>query len=207
MSAIDERILSAWAIIARAHRIGPSPANAERIARVVEHAAVVRDEAIVLRDEVMTDRDAQRVRAEAAEAEVARLRAQVAQYEADARDAAGELLVAIPTPGTDAARVMVASRIMRGQRDALADAARLRAIVEGRTIAPSDAEIAAHAAAGGWWLLHSLGSHPGASSLAALALDAEQAQRAARVQRDRGEGAHRWHAMLDGRPCPWPVAP
>jgi len=89
----------------------------------------------------------------------------------------------------------------------LADRNALRAIVEGRTIAPSDAEIEAHAAAGGWWLLHSLGSHPGASSLAALALDAEQAQRAARVQRDRGEGAHRWHAMLDGRPCPWPVAP
>ena len=64
---------------------------------------------------------------DALRAEVAALRAAIAQYEADARDAAGELLVPIPTPGTDAAKVMVASRIMRGQRDeARAELADLR---------------------------------------------------------------------------------
>lgn len=113
--------------------------------------SVARDAPHAGRAEVMTedvrrviaDLDAATARAEAAEAEVARLRANVEQYEADARDAAGELLVAIPTPGTDAAKVMVASRIMRGQRDAArAEVARLRAAM-GRTVPPTDAEWAA----------------------------------------------------------------
>ena len=52
-----ERIADAWARIARAHRVDPSPANAERIASLVECAAAVRDEALAMRDALRVDLD------------------------------------------------------------------------------------------------------------------------------------------------------
>lgn len=80
-------------------------------------------------------------------------------------------------------------------RDGLAECERLRAIVEGRTTPPTDAEIAAHWRSGGAWLF------------------------ACRVIRDAAEArlsaaqhAVPWLTMpwialdADGRPCAWPVA-
>ncbi len=52
-----------------------------------------------------------------AEAELARVRAELETRQEDDRLAAGELLVPLPTPGTDAARMMRANVLMRRQRD------------------------------------------------------------------------------------------
>jgi hypothetical protein len=43
--------------------------------------------------------------------------AQLAEARRDVIEAVGELLVPVPEPGTDAARVMIAGRIMRRERD------------------------------------------------------------------------------------------
>jgi hypothetical protein len=47
------------------------------------------------------------------------LRAELGEARRDVELAAGELLVAMPEPGTDMARVMIANSIMRRERDAL----------------------------------------------------------------------------------------
>ena len=46
------------------------------------------------------------------------LNAELAQYNQDMKDAAGELLVEMPRPGTDMAKVMIANRLLRNERDA-----------------------------------------------------------------------------------------
>ena len=50
-----DRILGAWESIARAYRVDPSPANAERIATLATCAADVRDDALALRDAALAD--------------------------------------------------------------------------------------------------------------------------------------------------------
>ena len=72
--------------------------------------------------------------------------------------------------------------------------AALRAIVDGRTVPPTDEEIAAHWRAGGTWL------HQGVVVLRGV----EETQRAASEHRRMGM-ALRWVAVLDGRPTAWPV--
>jgi hypothetical protein len=47
------------------------------------------------------------------------LRAELAEARRDVELAAGELVVAMPKPGTDMARVMIANAMMRRERDAL----------------------------------------------------------------------------------------
>ena len=82
------------------------------------------------------DRDAQRTRAEAAEAEVADVTRE--------RD----------TARREAALSAAERDTLRSLTDALRESdARLRAIVAGRTVAPTDDERSAHEATGGGWLL------------------------------------------------------
>jgi hypothetical protein len=50
---------------------------------------------------------------------VDKLEAELGEARRDVELAAGELLVAMPEPGTDMARVMIANSIMRRERDAL----------------------------------------------------------------------------------------
>lgn len=81
---------------------------------------------------------------------------------------------------------------------------RLREIVEGRTAPPADAEVAAHIATGGRWLVSSRGEDNGPWSMPAVSV--EHGQRTARDHR-RLDAPWRWHALdVDGRPCAWPVA-
>lgn len=126
------------------------------------------------------DRDAQRARAEAAEADVARLRA-----DRDRVDLAAHSL----TLACDAAR---------------ADAAALRAIVEGRTVPPTDAEIAAHAAAGGVWLV---AMSPGfGHDIVGRARALQLAETSRLPRRAYIVTVERWWALdAAGRPCPWPT--
>ena len=86
------------------------------------------------------------------------------------------------------------------ERDAArAEAAGLRAIVEGRTRAPTDAEIAAHAAAGGAWLLQD-------ASCDVERVSAQRARVAAARTRSSVTTHQRWWAIdRDDRPCPWPT--
>ena len=75
-----------------------------------------------------------------------------------------------------------------------AEVARLRAIVEGRTVAPSDAEIDAHWRAGGAWLVGRT-----------VVTGAAEARRLASL----GIAGVTWVALdgllRGGAPCPWPV--
>jgi hypothetical protein len=48
---------------------------------------------------------------------IRQLKSQVARYDADMKEAAGELLIPIPEPGTDAAKLLAANRLLRGERD------------------------------------------------------------------------------------------
>lgn len=73
-----DRILSAWTIIARAHQIDPSPANAERIATLATCAAAVRDEAIATRDAAVANAIAADARHAALAGAVESVRAAVA---------------------------------------------------------------------------------------------------------------------------------
>ena len=68
----------------------------------------------------------------------------------------------------------------------------LRAIVEGRTVAPTDAEIAAHWRTGGAWVVQ------GVTVLRLL-------EEATRVRDQHSHSAIVWLPMLHGRPCAWPV--
>lgn len=93
----------------------------------------------------------------------------------------------------------------RAERDAaLTEVARLRAIIEGRTIPPTPAEIEAHEETGGRWRCITMVSRRrdadrmvGRVALAHIAeLDAA------------GFTSVRWWATdFDGRLCPWPTAP
>lgn len=155
------------------------------------------------------DRDAQRARADAAEAEVAR---QNESYQrvmvqasalALARDEAeAEVARLLSAAQDEAARAVVEyvakSAALERERDAaLADAARLRAIVEGRTTAPTDVEIDAHAVAFGAWLVR----------FGVRGVDVRNDPDFARITRDAPNGAPTWWLPLDcaGRPCAWPV--
>lgn len=104
-----------------------------------------------------------------------------------------------------AERAETLAQIHREERDACAaEVLRLRAIIEGRAVAPSNAEIAAHEAAGGRWrafhyspCLEAHFDH----------LDAIGARQAAAVLRERGLPAAWWALDSQRRPCAWPVAP
>ena len=77
----------------------------------------------------------------------------------------------------------------------------LRAIVEGRSTPPTDAEIAAHAAAGGQWRTLGLRGF----GLSGDVLDGD-ASRAIRAVSERSRVPRRWWALdAEGRPCAWPV--
>lgn len=124
------------------------------------------------------ERVAERTRASAAEAECARL-----------------------TTELDAARraatfAEMERDTLRGLTDAMrADNVRLRGIVAGRTVAPSDAEITAHHDAGGsGWLVSS------DRDVIPYTLCRSEA-------RDGGAspGARWWALDASGRPCPWPT--
>lgn len=127
-------------------------------------------------------------------------------WPADLRDAlsaldAAEAECARLTTELDAARraatfAEMERDTLRGLTDAMrADNVRLRAIVEGRTVAPSDAEITAHHDAGGsGWLVSS------DRDVIPYTLCRSEA-------RDGGAspGARWWALDASGRPCPWPT--
>lgn len=120
-----------------------------------------------------------RERAEAAEAECARLR------ESEA----------------DAARLFESVRYQRDTARAEADA--LRAIVEGRTVAPTDAEIAAHAAAGRSWLCG--GSGMGSARVYRTGSAFDAGMLASECRRAIAPGV-RWIPLDDDdMPCAWPT--
>jgi hypothetical protein len=82
----------------------------------------------------------------------------------------------------------------------------LRAIIEGRTTPPTDAEIEAHCASGGLWR----SIVPGEFILSTGDGDAEDARRTSAVQRANAlivnaRGVRWWATTYDGRPCAWPV--
>lgn len=82
----------------------------------------------------------------------------------------------------------------------------LRAIIEGRTTPPTDAEIEAHCASGGLWR----SIVPGEFILSTGDGDAEDARNTSAVQRTNALIVNarvvRWWAITsDGRPCAWPV--
>jgi len=80
-----------------------------------------------------------------------------------------------------------------------AEAIALRAIIEGRTVAPTPREIELHAAAGGWWLWE-------CDTVAGEDEDPQIVQRVVDDHRQK-QRATRWWAMGANRlPCAWPVA-
>lgn len=101
------------------------------------------------------------------------------------------------------------AKIHREERDACAaEVVRLRAIIEGRTTPPTEAEIAAHEAAGGRWR----SVVPGEWILSTDDGDAEDARKTIGVQSANAAivatcGVTWWAHDADHRPCAWPVAP
>jgi len=79
-----------------------------------------------------------------------------------------------------------------------AEIERLRAIIDGRTTPPTDAEIAAHYASGGAWV------HSDARGSYA---DSDEGETIACREEAEAEGLiRRWIPLADdGRPCAWPV--
>jgi len=171
-------------------------------------------------DAVLADAIAERTRADAAEADRDYWRAQ-ATMAAPCVDAVRAITTLLIPGGTgcvvDPERVVAAAHglatdrdaarraatfaemerdTLRGLTDAMrADNVRLRAIVEGRTVAPSDAEITAHHDAGGsGWLVSS------DRDVIPYTLCRSEA-------RDGGAspGARWWALDASGRPCPWPT--
>ncbi len=114
-------------------------------------------------------------------------------WPADLRDVLAEL---------DAAEI--SSDHQRTRADAAeAECARLRAIIEGRATAPTEAELVAHIAAGGRWLV----SSPGEPDVPLWSMPVASVEHGLRVAQDHHDlnAPWRWHALLDGRPCPWPT--
>jgi len=137
-------------------------------------------------DAVLADAIAERTRAAAAEAECARLTTE--------RDAARRA----------ATFAEMERDTLRGLTDAMrADNVRLRAIIEGRATAPTEAELVAHIAAGGRWLV----SSPGEPDVPLWSMPVASVEHGLRVAQDHHDlnAPWRWHALLDGRPCPWPT--
>ena len=85
---------------------------------------------------------------------------------------------------------------------------RLRAIIDGRTTAPTEAEIAAHEAAGGRW--RSIVPGEFILSTSDGDGDAEDARQTSAVQRANAAivvraGVRWWALDAQNRPCAWPV--
>lgn len=86
------------------------------------------------------------------------------------------------------------SRLYREIGEQRAELLALRAIVEGRTTGPTDAEIDAHAARGGSWIVtQTNGAEWGTANAGRV-----------REMRDFIGGRGIWLPMLRGRPCAWP---
>jgi len=133
-----------------------------------------------------SERAAERARAAAAEAECARLTTE--------RDAARR----------DATFAETERDTLRALTDSMReDNVRLRAIIEGRATAPTEAELVAHIAAGGRWLV----SSPGEPDVPLWSMPVASVEHGLRVAQDHHDlnAPWRWHALLDGRPCPWPT--
>lgn len=113
--------------------------------------------------------------------------------------AARELVEAWQIERANAATAMAADDVARtvcGEENA-----RLRAIVAGRDVPPTDAEIAAHHAAGGRWLVSH--DHDGRRLTYTLDATPDDARAEARYA---GPHPRRWWALdATGRPCPWPT--
>lgn len=109
--------------------------------------------------------------------------------------------------GADSFQTLVAVGEMRRRHDAAVaraeaaerEVARLRAIIEGRTVPPTDAEIAAHAADYGSWRFRVNGS--------AVQTDDPHRLRVAIAAHARHGTFVRWwsHDRSDA-PCAWPIA-
>ncbi len=103
---------------------------------------------------------------------------------------------------TDAA-VAHAEELTRALSSALLKGLDLRAIIEGRTVAPTRTEIAVHAARGGRWRTT---YHVGDPALCGDLLGADAAERLATAQRARPLHAYTWWATeACGDLCPWPA--
>ena len=85
-----------------------------------------------------------------------------------------------------------------------AECERLRAIIDGRTTPPTEAEVRAHAAAGGRWLISCEGE---AGRRHVYTLDRGWEDALGEVRRP-GRGVTRWWSLdAEGAGCPWPVVP
>ncbi len=94
--------------------------------------------------------------------------------------------------------VAAVRRLTRERDDARAEAALMREAIEGRTTPPTDAEIAAHEAARGWWRTHN-GAQPDL-------MTAAHARKFRAVLDAAGGYTTRWWPLdADGRPCAWPT--
>lgn len=92
---------------------------------------------------------------------------------------------------------------LTAERDAARAVVALRAIIEGRTVPPTDAEIAAHHAAGGRW--RCLVPNRLWQSKDAMHDSTARIQRAT-LEVDGGPAVW-WSIDSTGRPCAWPVVP
>lgn len=94
------------------------------------------------------------------------------------------------------ARRIAAQRTAERERDdARVETARLHAIIEGRTTAPTDAELAAHDATGATWMI---AHRDGQIVVTAMSWPSSRDWHVAK-------GAVRWWPLAsDGRPCAWP---
>lgn len=91
-----------------------------------------RDLACETRDSLATLRNADAVT-------IADLERQVAAYRQDMKDAAGELRIELPEPGTLISKMLIANVLLKGQlRDAQADATRLRGAIENEPEMPGE---------------------------------------------------------------------
>lgn len=79
--------------------------------------SMTHEDAVTEAMELATERDTARKEAEEARMDLVKMERELNEARADVVEAAGELMTEIPAPGTDAARVMIANRIMRSARD------------------------------------------------------------------------------------------
>jgi hypothetical protein len=176
----------------------------------------------------MTSEDTERTRADAAEAECARLRAAVADIGValhmgpdatvdqcigaaggmrrnwhDAGVLASERLGMVLTANAERREAIADRDAARAEADALrAQVAEARAIIAGRTVAPDDAEIAAHAAAGGAWRVRWSAGSGGVVRSRDIACELAREARDATSLWPVGRW---WPLSATGEPTTWPT--
>lgn len=187
-----EAVLRADVVRARDRREGTVRVHTDDLDEALDALDSLRDDAAALRRELDALRLSAAEAAGQARAECERLRADARRSDDECRRATLAAQVARSARGEAEGALARLRAVVAGR-----ETARRGAVVEGRTTAPTDAELAAHHAAGGAWLV----------TFGGRGIDTRSDPAFVRVTRDSAHPPTRWWALdAAGRPTAWPAA-